>query len=145
MGATIQNYGGTDIIYSQGNDKRVDDKDAWTSRIYGEISFLKDFKLRGTLGYDQNVLARTRYTQSLVGRDKNKGGMSTYNYNYQNLNSQIMLSYYKNVNDHTFDAMAVHEFNKLTLKSTYWGQLMNLCLVLFLLITLWVNIKQVQA
>lgn len=71
--------------------------------------------------------------------------MSTYNYNYQNLNSQIMLSYYKNVNDHTFDAMAVHEFNKLTLKSTYWGQLMNLCLVLFLLITLWVNIKQVQA
>ena len=121
LGATIQNYGGTDIIYSQGNDKRVDDKDAWTSRIYGEISFLKDFKLRGTLGYDQNVLARTRYTQSLVGRDKNKGGMSTYNYNYQNLNSQIMLSYYKNVNDHTFDAMAVHEFNKLTLKSTYWG------------------------
>lgn len=121
FGQTVKNYGGTDIIYSQGNDKRVDNKDSWTSRMYGEISFLKDFKIRGTLAYDQNFLARTRYTQSLVGRDKNKGGMSCYNYNYQNLNTQVLLSYLKEINMHSIDAMAVHEFNKLNISSNVWG------------------------
>jgi TonB-linked SusC/RagA family outer membrane protein len=117
LGATDQNYGATDIIYSQANDKRMDSKDAWTSRVYGEISFLKDFKLRGTLGFDQNLIDRTRYTQSLVGRDKNKGGYAKYSMNYQNLNSQVMLSYNKSIKDHNIDAMALHEFNKFTVRN----------------------------
>ena len=121
LGETLRNYGGTDIIYSQANDKRMDEKDAWTSRVYGEVSFLKNFKLRGTLGFDQNIIDRTRYTQSLVGRDKNKGGYSKYNYNYQNLNSQVMLSYNKTIKDHNIDAMALHEFNKFTLKEVRYG------------------------
>ncbi|MBR5297260.1 MAG: TonB-dependent receptor [Parabacteroides sp.] len=121
LGPVDQNYGATDIIYSQANDKRMDSKDAWTSRVYGEISFLKDFKLRGTLGFDQNILDRTRYTQSLVGRDKNKGGYSKYSFNYQNLNSQVMLSYNKSIKDHNIDAMALHEFNKFTVKTVQYG------------------------
>ena len=121
LGPTDQNYGATDIIYSQANDKRMDEKDAWTSRVYAEISFLKDFKLRGTLGFDQNIIDRTRYTQSLVGRDKNKGGYSKYSYNYQNLNSQVMLSYNKSIKDHNIDAMALHEFNKFSLNEVRYG------------------------
>ena len=121
LGPTDTNYGATDIIYSQANDKRMDSKDAWTSRVYGEISFLKDFKLRGTLGFDQNLIDRTRYTQSLVGRDKNKGGYSKYSFNYQNLNSQVMLSYNKSIKDHNIDAMALHEFNKFTVKTVQYG------------------------
>ena len=121
LGQTLRNYGGTDIIYSQANDKRMDEKDAWTSRIYGELSFLNDFKLRGTLAFDQNTIDRTRYTQSLVGRDKNKGGYSKYNMNYQNLNTQVMLSYNKTIKDHNIDAMALHEFNKLNYTNLQYG------------------------
>lgn len=121
FGPVQSNYGATDIIYSMANDYRADAKDAWTTRVYGELSFLKDFKLRASIGYDQNVLVRTRYFQSLTGRAKNTGGMSVRNVNYVNLNTQEMLSYTKSVNLHNVDAMFVHEYNHLGIDTQIWG------------------------
>lgn len=82
---------------------------------YATFSFLKDFKLTTNLSYDRYSEVRTRYGNSGTGPYQ---GIGAFGKSYQNVavfNAQQLLTWYKELGKHTFNAMGGHEYYEYNL------------------------------
>lgn len=121
LGSTMPNYGGTDILYGINNDKFNDLSEVLNMRIFGEISFLNDFKFTLNFSYDKTDVMRTQYSNSKTGFGKDVGGLAKIANKWNVMNVQEVLSYSKDIDKHHMDAMVAHEYNDWNHESTRFG------------------------
>lgn len=121
FGQTSANYGGTDILYCIDHDKNGDIADILNMRVFGEVSFLNDFKFTLNFSYDKTDVVRTQYANSKTGFGKNVGGMGKTTSIWNVMNIQQVLSYNKDIDKHHIDAMAAHEYNDWGYEMTRYG------------------------
>ena len=95
--------------------------DLWTSRVYADISFLKDFKLTVNFSMDQHTNRLMKYMNSESGLGDGVGGIGIQKYTQRIINTQQLLTYNKDVNRHHVDVLAGHEYNDLDKDQLNWG------------------------
>lgn len=121
LGRTGAIYQSADIIYTQDHDVYNNNQNIWNSRTYAEFSFLKYFKFRTTMSYDQNNTVKTIYQNSLTGLGSGTGGMFKAHYDYKTLNLQETLTFDRDIQKHHVDAMLTHEYNDTYYTQMQWG------------------------
>lgn len=121
LGPTKANYGGTDILYSINNDENSDVADVLNMRLFGEVSFLNDFKLTLNFFYDKTDVMKTQYVNSKTGFGKDIGGMAKSAMKWDVMNIQEILSYNKDIEKHHIDAMVAHEYSDWVWEMTRFG------------------------
>jgi TonB-linked SusC/RagA family outer membrane protein len=121
LGLTNTCYSSTNILTMLDKDKDIRNSSDLTTRTYGEITFLKDFKFTANLSYDKFNEVRTRYWQSETGQVQGVGAFGKVYQNVSVLNTQELFSYNHDFDKHHVDALAGHEFNKYFMESLYYN------------------------
>lgn len=121
LGSTAGNQLGRDILFEIDENKNQTEVDLWTSRVYADFSFLKDFKLTVNFSMDQHANKLTKYLNSKSGLGDGVGGIGIQKYTQRIINTQQLLSYNKDINKHHVDALIGHEYNDLDKDMLSWG------------------------
>jgi TonB-linked SusC/RagA family outer membrane protein len=88
-----------------------------------EISFLKDFKLSSSNGYQYLYIASTDLVNPYYGDAKGIGRISREHISYMGFTNTQMLSYKKTVyGHHTLNAFVAHESSGLIIRDDYAGK-----------------------
>ncbi|MDR1898181.1 MAG: SusC/RagA family TonB-linked outer membrane protein, partial [Prevotellaceae bacterium] len=84
-----------------------------------EISFLKDFKLSSSNGYQYLYMVETELTNPYYGDAEGIGRIAREHVSYLGLNNTQMLSYNKKTGRHTVNAFVAHESSSLVIRDDY--------------------------
>lgn len=93
---------------------RLNKRNSLSARTFGEISFLKDFKLTQKINVDIENSNRSSYENNIVGDGAPNGRASLTSFTKTSFTATQVLSYNKTVNDHGFDFIAGHETYKFS-------------------------------
>lgn len=111
----------TDYAYVAKTNIDQQDISSWTTRVFGDITFLKDFNFHVAFNMDQQNWKRTAYMNSEQGRGTPNGQIAVKTYERLNINTQQILTYNKNIGEHHVDAMVGHEFESFTRNNLNFG------------------------
>ena len=121
FGSTCQNTVGGNILQQMDNNINKTTVDQWTSRVYADVKFLKDFTFTVNFNLDQYNYKLMKYRTSLSGLGSGVGGLGINNYQQRIINTQQLLNYNKDMGKHHIDALGGHEYNDLYRESMNWG------------------------
>lgn len=79
------------------------------ARVYGEVTFLKDFRFTANFGTDITNTDYTTYGNPEIGDGAPAGRSTHYFQNISGYNLNQLLNYNKTFGKHTFDALVGHE------------------------------------
>lgn len=101
-----------DLKYQLANDKDETIYNDLNMRGYVKATFLKDFTFEANLAVDNTWAMRERYVSGMHGAAvSEKGAMGRAYSDYQNINSQQMLTWNHDFGKHHVDVLLGHEFN----------------------------------
>jgi TonB-linked SusC/RagA family outer membrane protein len=88
-----------------------------SGRVFGEVSFLENFKLTGNVAADFSNTSRVRYENRIVGDGAPSGRGTRTSGNNLTLTINQLLNYSKSFGEHTIDALVGHESYRATYNS----------------------------
>lgn len=98
-------------------DHSTFDRDAITSRLFAEVTFIPDLKLRGNLAYDlSRALSKTRFNNKMG--DQPAGLLIMADNRYSTITFNQLLTYKKSFGNHNFDLLLGHESYWLKVQTT---------------------------
>lgn len=121
LGITAGNQLNRDILFELDANKNETEVDLWTSRVFADFTFLKDFKFTVNLSYDQQANRLMKYRNSEAGQGSGIGGIGIEKFTRTIINTQQLLSYNKDIDKHHVDALLGHEYNDLSYDKLAWG------------------------
>ena len=115
----------SDYAYNAKTNLDQQDIVNWTTRVYGNVHFLKYFDFRATFNMDMQNHERSIYVNNKYGRTSyGFGGIKTTD--RWLINTQQILSYNQDFGEHHVDAMVGHEYEDLSKKYLNYGSGMEL-------------------
>lgn len=110
VGPTSQPLYTTDLIKLL--DMDIDRRESHDLNLkgYAMFTFLKDFSFTANLSFDRFAEIRTRYGTTETGAVQGVGAVGKYHMNTGVLNTQQLLNWNKDLDDHSISVMAGHEF-----------------------------------
>ncbi len=121
LGLTSTAQYSTNILTMLDQDKDVRNSSDLTTRTYGEIKFLKDFKFTTNLSFEKYSEIRTRFWQGTTGQAQGTGAFGKVWQDVTVLNTQELLNYNHDFGKHHVDALGGHEFNKYLIQNLYYA------------------------
>ncbi|WP_020605565.1 SusC/RagA family TonB-linked outer membrane protein [Spirosoma spitsbergense] len=102
-------FGGRHAIAETELNQNYFRRNVLSGRVYGEITFLKDFKFTTNFGTDITNTDYTTYGNPEIGDGAPAGRSTHYFQNISGYNLNQLLNYNKTYGKHTFDALIGHE------------------------------------
>ena len=102
-------YGGRHAVAETELNQNFFRRNVLGARVYGEISFLKDFKLTANFGTDITNTDNTTYGNPIIGDGAPAGRSTHYFQNIFGYNLNQLLNYNKTFGRHTVDVLLGHE------------------------------------
>ena len=102
-------YGGRHAVAETQLNQNFFRRNVLGARVYGEVSFLKDFKLTANFGTDITNTNTVVYGNPIIGDGAPAGRASNTFQNIMGYNLNQLLNYNKTVGSHTFDVLLGHE------------------------------------
>jgi TonB-linked SusC/RagA family outer membrane protein len=100
---------GRDALVETLLNERISERDQFSGRLYGEITFMEGLKLNVSGNLESRNLRSGRYENTLVGDGKGVGRYSITSNRYSIYQFNEMLTYKKTFGDHDVDILAGHE------------------------------------
>ena len=124
LGLTSAALSSTNVLTVLDNDLDQRVSDDWTTRVYGQAKFLKDFTFTANVSMDKFNEMRTRYWNSESGQAAGIGAFGKTASNTTILNLQQLLNYSKTIGLHNIEALLGHEYDsfkneQLNYRSSY--------------------------